>query len=116
MSLNLITRARSAQSIQQSSTRNKARWIIASESGAARSLTTFLKTSDRAVLDKIFEIYKPIHEKVPTPDPKLMGVALKQLAATVPQTNQLKVEDFTDRSLIAELESEGFIAKVYDGR
>ena len=36
-----------------------------------------------------------------------MGVALTQLAATVPQTNQLKVEDFTDRSLLAELESEG---------
>ena len=76
----------------------------------------FLKTSDRSVLDKIFEVYKTVHEKVPTPDPKLMGVALKQLAATVPQTTQLKVEDFTDRSLIAELESEGFIAKVYDGR
>ena len=76
----------------------------------------FLKTSDRSVLDKIFEVYKTVHEKVPAPDPKLMGVALTQLAATVPQTNQLKVEDFTDRSLIAELESEGFIAKVYDGR
>ena len=76
----------------------------------------FLKTSDRSVLDKIFEIYKTVHERVPTPDPKLMAVALKQLAATIPQTNQLKVEDFTDQSLIAELESEGFITKVYDGR
>jgi NitT/TauT family transport system substrate-binding protein len=76
----------------------------------------FLKTSDRAVLDKVFDIYKDVHERVPAPDPKLMGVALKQLAATVPQSHQLKVEDFTDRSLIAELEAEGFIAKVYDGR
>ena len=76
----------------------------------------FLKTSDRAVLEKIFEIYKTVHERVPIPDPKLMGVALKQLAATVPQTHQLKVEDFTDRSLITELEVEGFISKVYDGR
>jgi hypothetical protein len=76
----------------------------------------FLKTNDRAVLDKIFETYKTVHEKVPMPDAKLMGVALKQLAATVPQINHLKVEDFIDRSLIAELESEGFIAKVYDGQ
>jgi NitT/TauT family transport system substrate-binding protein len=76
----------------------------------------FLKTGDRAVLDKIFEVYKTVHEKIPTPDPKLMGIALKQLAATVPQASQLKVEDFTDGSLIAELESEGFIATVYDGR
>ena len=51
----------------------------------------FLKTGDRSVLDKIFETYKSVHERVPTPDPKLMGVALKQLVATVPQTNQLKV-------------------------
>jgi hypothetical protein len=45
-----------------------------------------------------------------------MGVALKQLSATVPQAGQLKVEDFIDRSLIAELESEGFITKIYEGR
>ncbi len=76
----------------------------------------FLKTRDRSVLDKIFEVYKNVHERLPTPDPKLMGVALKQLTATVPQTNQLKIEDFTDPSLIAELENEGFITKVYDGR
>jgi NitT/TauT family transport system substrate-binding protein len=76
----------------------------------------FLKTGDRSVLERIFETYKTVHERVPTPDTQLMGVALKQLTATVPQTNQLKVEDFTDRSLIAELESEGFIAKVYDRR
>ena len=76
----------------------------------------FLKTGARTVLERIFEIYKTVHERVPTPDPQLMGVALKQLSATVPQNNQLRVEDFTDRSLIAELESEGFIARVYDGR
>jgi ABC-type nitrate/sulfonate/bicarbonate transport system substrate-binding protein len=69
----------------------------------------FLKTGDRAVLDKIFEVYRTVHEKIPTPDPRLMGVALKQLAATVPQASQLKVQDFTDESLIKELESEGFI-------
>jgi ABC-type nitrate/sulfonate/bicarbonate transport system substrate-binding protein len=45
----------------------------------------FLKTGDREVLEKIFEVYKAVHEKVPTPDPKLMGsTLLRQLAATVP--------------------------------
>ena len=76
----------------------------------------FLKTSDRSVLQRIFEVYKSVHEKVPSPDPKLMSVALKQLAASVPQTNSLKVEDFTDPSLIHKLESEGFITKVYENR
>jgi len=76
----------------------------------------FLKTSDRSVLERIFEVYKSVHETVPTPDSRLMAVALKQLAASVPQTNPLKIEDFTDRSLINELKSEGFIAKVYENR
>ena len=44
-----------------------------------------------------------------------MGAALKQLAATVPQAGQLKIEDFIERSLISELESEAFIAKIYEG-
>ncbi len=61
-------------------------------------------------------ILRPAHERVPSPDPKVMGVALKQLSATVPQAGQLKVEDFIDRSLISELENEGFIGKVYEGR
>jgi hypothetical protein len=45
-----------------------------------------------------------------------MSVALKQLSATIPQAGQLKVDNFVDGSLISELESEGFIAKTYDGR
>jgi NitT/TauT family transport system substrate-binding protein len=76
----------------------------------------FLKTGDRSILDKIFEVYKSVHERVPSPDPKVMGVALKQLTVSVPQAAQLKIEDFIDRSLISELENEGFISKIYDGR
>ena len=76
----------------------------------------FLKSSDRAILDKTFEIYRSVHERVPVPDPQVMGVALKQLAATVPQAGQLKIEDFLDRSLVSELEREGFISKIYEGR
>ena len=76
----------------------------------------FLKTSDRAILDKTFEVYKPTHERVPAPDPKVMGAAVKQLAATVPQAAHLKADDFIDRSLILELEQEGFISRIYEGR
>lgn len=81
-----------------------------------RVLQKYLKTADREILDRTFEVYKDVSEKNPAPDAKVMGVALKQLSATVPQAGQLKVEDFIDRSLINELESEGFIAKLYGGR
>jgi hypothetical protein len=40
----------------------------------------------------------------------------KQLASILSQANQLKVEDFTDSSLVVELESEGVIKKVCEGR
>jgi len=74
----------------------------------------FLKSSDRSILERTFEVYRPVHERVPSPDPKVMSVALKQLSATTPQSGQLKVENFVDGSLISELDSEGFIAKVYE--
>lgn len=81
-----------------------------------RVLQRFLKTADREILDRTFEVYKDVQEKIPAPDARVMAVALKQLAATVPQAGTLKAEDFIDRSLIGELESEGFIAKLYGGR
>ena len=76
----------------------------------------FLKTSDRAILDKTFEVYRSVHERVPSPDPQVLGVALKQLSVTVPEAAHLKIEDFIDRTLISELESEGYISKIYEGR
>jgi len=78
-----------------------------------RVMQRYLKTDDREILAKTFEVYKNVHEKIPYPDAKLMTVALKQL---VPQANTLKVEDFVDRTIVAELENEGFIAKLYGGR
>jgi len=81
-----------------------------------RALQKYLKTDDREILAKTFEVYKNVHERIPYPDAKVMAVALKQLSATVPQASQLKAEDFIDRSIIAELENEGFIAKLYGGR
>ena len=79
-------------------------------------LQKFLKTADRDILDRTFDVYKDVQEKIPAPDAKVMAVALKQLAATVPQAGQLKAEDFIDRSLVAELEGEGFIARLYGGK
>jgi ABC-type nitrate/sulfonate/bicarbonate transport system substrate-binding protein len=79
-------------------------------------LQKFLKTSDPLILEKTFEVYKSVHEKVPSPDPEIMGVALKQLATRMPEAGQRKIEDFIDRSLVSELEAEGFISMIYKER
>ena len=76
----------------------------------------FLKTSDRSVLDKIFEIYKTVHERVPDAGSQADG---RRADSNSPppyrrRTNSRSKTSPTE-SLIAELESEGFITKVYDG-
>ena len=78
-----------------------------------RVLQKFLKTADTEILARTFEVYRNAHDKVPYPDAAVMGVALKQLSSTVPQAGQARIEDFVDRSLIAELEAEGFINRLY---
>jgi hypothetical protein len=79
-----------------------------------RVFRTYLKTQDEEILDKTFEVYKDVHERNPSPDPKIMGFALKQLSATLPQADKLKVENFIDSSIVSELETEGFIKGVYE--
>jgi hypothetical protein len=44
-----------------------------------------------------------------------MGAGAKTTRRHRPPSGQLKIEDFIERSLISELESEGFIAKIYEG-
>jgi NitT/TauT family transport system substrate-binding protein len=78
-----------------------------------RVLQRYLKTDDHEILGRTFEVYKNVHEKIPYPDAKVMAMVLNQL---VPQSNPLKVEDFVDRTIVGELENEGFIAKLYAGR
>jgi NitT/TauT family transport system substrate-binding protein len=75
---------------------------------------TYLKTQDEEILNKTFEVYKDVHERNPSPDPKIMGFALKQLSATMPQADKLKPENFVDGSIVSELENEGFIKGLYE--
>jgi NitT/TauT family transport system substrate-binding protein len=79
-----------------------------------RAFRTYLNTQDEDILDRTFEVYKDVHEKSPSPDPKLIGFALKQLSATIPQADKLKPENFIDGSIVSELENEGFIKGLYE--
>lgn len=75
---------------------------------------TYLKTQDEEILNKTFDLYKDTLERNPSPDPNTIGFALKQLSATLPQANKLMPENFIDGSIVAELEAEGFIKKLYE--
>ncbi len=76
-------------------------------------LRRYLKTEDQEILGRTYEMYKNVHEKVPYPGLKGVTFALERLAATSPELAKLRAEDFVDREIISELETEGFIREIY---
>lgn len=76
-------------------------------------LRKYLRVNDQEILDKSYEQYKPVFESIPYPERKGIVFALDRLAETAPETARLKAEDFTDGSIIAELEKEGFFKNLY---
>jgi NitT/TauT family transport system substrate-binding protein len=78
-------------------------------------LKKYLRVEDREILDQSYEQYKPVFEAIPYPERKGIAFALNRLAETSPETAKLKPEDFTDGSIIAELESEGYFKNLYSG-
>jgi NitT/TauT family transport system substrate-binding protein len=79
-------------------------------------LKKYLRVDDREILEKSYEQYKPVFETVPYPERKGIVFALNRLAETSPETAKLKAEDFTDGSIIAELESDGFFKTLYSDK
>jgi len=55
-----------------------------------------------------------VHERNPSPDPKVIGFALKQLSATIPEAGKMNPDNFIDNSILLELENEGFIKGLYE--
>ena len=76
-------------------------------------MENYLRVEDREILDKSYEQYQPVFAAVPDPERKGVAFALNRLSETAPETGKLKAEDFTDGSIIAELESEGFFKSLY---
>jgi NitT/TauT family transport system substrate-binding protein len=76
-------------------------------------LKKYLRVEDREILEKSYEQYQPVFAAVPYPERKGVAFALNRLSETSPETGKLKAEDFTDGSIIAELESEGFFKSLY---
>jgi hypothetical protein len=50
-----------------------------------RVMQKFLKTRNRSILDKTFEVFQSVHEKVPFPDPNVLGVALNNSPQPCPK-------------------------------
>jgi NitT/TauT family transport system substrate-binding protein len=82
--------------------------------GSLAILGKYLKTSD---IDVLMEVYKDIGLKL-TPEkpyPTLRGieVILRELAARNPKTKSARPEEFVDLTFIKELDSSGFVDRLY---
>ena len=76
-------------------------------------LAKYLKINDRDVLEKSYEIYRPVYKKVPYGDRRAVNFALEQMSKELPEAAKLNADDFIDNRIISELEKSGFIDQIY---
>jgi ABC-type nitrate/sulfonate/bicarbonate transport system substrate-binding protein len=77
-------------------------------------LAKYLKTSDTDVLAEVYEdIGLRLTAEKPYPTLRGIGIMLREIAATNPKTPAARPEDFVDLTFIKELDSSGFIDRLY---
>ena len=77
-------------------------------------LAKYLKINDRDVLEKSYEIYRPVYKKIPYGDRRAVKFAVDQMAKELPESAKLNAEDFIDNSILTDLEKSGFIDQIYN--
>jgi NitT/TauT family transport system substrate-binding protein len=77
-------------------------------------LNKYLKGNDRDVLEKSYEIYRPVYKKIPYGDRRAVNFALDQMAKELPEMAKVNADDFIDNSILSELEKSGFINQIYN--
>ena len=79
-----------------------------------RSMGKYLKTTDREVLDAVFEDYKDVFPQVPLMTAAEVRAVLD--VAKSPKAKQMKPEEFYDNSLVQKIQASGFIESLYRKR
>jgi ABC-type nitrate/sulfonate/bicarbonate transport system substrate-binding protein len=76
-------------------------------------LAKYLKINDRDILEKSYEIYRPVYKKIPYGDKRAVSFALEQMGKELPEAAKLNPDDFIDNRILSELEKSGFINQIY---
>ena len=77
------------------------------------TLARYIKTNDREVLAKTYEVYKEAWEPVPYVRREGIMQSLEGIQDTAAKSTKLNVDSLIDNSLIQELEREGFLKELY---
>jgi len=75
-----------------------------------RSLGKFLKTTDREVLESVYEEYKEVFPQSPLVTAAEVKAVLD--AAKSPKAKQMKPEEFFDNALVQKIQASGFVEQV----
>jgi NitT/TauT family transport system substrate-binding protein len=75
------------------------------------TLSRYIKTNDREILSKTYDVYRDAWESVPS----VRREGIQQALDTIPEAKgtKLQLENLIDNSLIQELEKEGFFRELY---
>ena len=75
-----------------------------------RSMSKYLKTTDREVLESVYDDYKDVFPQVPLMTAAEVKAVLD--VAKSPKAKQMKPEEFYDNSLVQKIQASGFIDAV----
>jgi ABC-type nitrate/sulfonate/bicarbonate transport system substrate-binding protein len=75
-----------------------------------KSMAKYLKTSDREVLESVYDDYKDVFPQTPLMTAAEVRAVLD--VAKSPRARQAKPEDFFDNSLVQKIQASGFVESV----
>jgi NitT/TauT family transport system substrate-binding protein len=78
-----------------------------------RIMGTYLKISDREVLDPIYDHYADIFMPLPVPSRIGMQTLLEWMGQRDPRAKEANVDQFIDATILAEIEKSGFVDRLY---
>jgi NitT/TauT family transport system substrate-binding protein len=78
------------------------------------TLGRYIKTSDREILSKTYDVYRDAWESVPL----MRRAGIQQALDSIPEAKSVKLnlDNLIDNSLIHELEKDGFLAELYPNK
>lgn len=76
-------------------------------------IAKYLKNDDPQFLDVGYTAYKDVFQQAPYPSEEAMAKVIDEVATLSPKAKDLKPAQLMDRSIVAELESSGFIKELY---
>jgi NitT/TauT family transport system substrate-binding protein len=90
-------------------------YLKTNPAGAATSAATFLKTDDKAVVQRALEAVSQATDDDMDVPMSAVADAIKTSSSTSPDVAKLKPEDLVDTSLLQEIKSSGFLEKLKAG-